>query len=100
GQNIIEFYRLWEKIFMYLLVNNKPEAYVDFYFNCIEEIQKISLHKNLSKETQIKPNWISHTLIKFLDISHELVLSLNPNFLIQNKKVLKTFEYKSNHYEA
>src|SRR5690606_2118689 len=40
------------------------------------------------------------TLIKFLDISHELVLSLNPNFLIQNKKVLKTFEYKSNHYEA
>jgi hypothetical protein len=96
GQNIIEFYRLWEKIFTYLLVNNKPAEYVDFYFRCIEEIQKIKLHKDSFKATKIKEFCVINTLIGFLDISHELVLSLHPNFLKQNKKVLKNFEYRSN----
>ncbi|SDJ11178.1 RNA-directed DNA polymerase [Chryseobacterium jejuense] len=100
GQNIIEFYRLWEKIFTYLLVNNKPAEYVDFYFRCIEEIKKINLHKDYFKGTNVKNHHIMDTLIKFLDISHELVLSLNPNFLKQNKKVLKNFEYRSNKLES
>ncbi|WP_394344534.1 RNA-directed DNA polymerase [Chryseobacterium mulctrae] len=100
GENIIEFYRLWEKIFTYLLVNNKPIEYVDFYFRCIEEIKKIDLLKDNFKNTKIKNQYIINTLIKFLDISHELVLSLNPNFLKQNKKVLKNFEYRSNKLES
>lgn len=100
GQNIIEFYRLWEKIFTYLLVNNKPAEYVDFYFRCIEEIQKIKLHKNSFQRTKIDEKYVINTLIKFLDISHELVLSLHPNFLKQNKKVLKNFVYRSNKIEA
>jgi len=100
GENIIEFYRLWEKIFTYLLVNNKPIEYVDFYFRCIEEIKKIDLLKDNFKNTNIKNQYIINTLIKFLDISHELVLSLNPNFLKQNKKVLKNFEYRSNKLES
>lgn len=100
GQNIIEFYRLWEKIFTYLLVNNKPSEYVDFYFRCIEEIQKIKLHKDSFKGTNIKEIYVIDTLIGFLDISHELVLSLHPNFLKQNKKVLKNFEYRSNKIQS
>jgi hypothetical protein len=100
GQNVIEFYRLWEKIFTYLLVNEKPEEYANFYFNCIDEILKIELlPKNFSK-TKIKHLYVRDTLLKFLDVSHELVLSLNPNFLKQNKKVLKNFEYRSNKLEA
>lgn len=100
GENIIEFYRLWEKIFTYLLVNNKPAEYVDFYFRCIEEIQKINLKSQIFKDTNIKNIYIINTLIGFLDISHELVMSLNPNFLKHNKKVLKNFEYRSNKLEA
>ena len=100
GQNIIEFYRLWEKIFTYLLVNNKPAEYVDFYFRCIEEIQKINLQKDIFKDTNVKDYYIKNTLINFLDISHELVLSLNPFFLKENKKVLKNFEYRSNKIEG
>lgn len=100
GQNVIEFYRLWEKIFTYLLVNEKPEEYANFYFNCIDEILKIELlPKNFSK-TKIKHLYVRDTLLKFLDVSHELVLSLNPNFLKQNKKVLKNFEYRSNKLES
>lgn len=100
GQNIIEFYRLWEKIFTYLLVNNKPAEYVDFYFSCIEEIQKITLHQVNFKNTNIKEIYVVNTLVKFLDISHEIVLSLNPNFLKQNKGILKNFEYRSNKLES
>lgn len=100
GENIIEFYRLWEKIFTYLLVNNKPAEYVDFYFTCIEEIKKIDLLKDNFKNTKVKNQYVINTLISFLDISHELVLSLNPNFLKQNKKVLKNFEYRSNKLES
>lgn len=100
GQNVIEFYRLWEKIFTYLLVNEKPEEYVNFYFNCVDEVLKINLFpKNFSK-TKIIAEYVKDTLLKFLDVSHELVLSLNPNFLKQNKKVLKNFEYRSNQLEA
>lgn len=100
GQNIIEFYRLWEKIFTYLLVNNKPAEYVDFYFRCVEEIQKIRLQKDSFIGTEIKEIYVINTLIRFLDISHELVLSLHPKFLKQNKKVLKNFEYRSNKIQA
>ncbi|WP_394674975.1 RNA-directed DNA polymerase [uncultured Chryseobacterium sp.] len=100
GENIIEFYRLWEKIFTYLLVNDKPAEYVDFYFRCVEEIKKINLSKGNFKNSQVKNYYVIDTLLKFLDISHELVLSLNPNFLKQNKKVLKNFEYRSNKLES
>lgn len=100
GQNLIEFYRLWEKIFTYLLVNEKPEEYAKFYFDCIEEILKIKLKKEKFEKTEIYAEYFRTTLIRFLDVTHELVQSLNPNFLKQNKKVLKNFEYRSNHFEG
>lgn len=100
GKNIIEFYRLWEKIFTYLLVNNKPAEYVDFYFRCIEEIRKIELNEAQFNKSKVKNYNVIDSLIGFLDISHELVLALNPDFLKKNKKILKNFEYRSNKIEA
>lgn len=100
GKNTIEFYRLWEKIFTYLLVSNKPNAYVDFYFQCIEESLKIELQKNLFENTKIKDFFVVDNLLRYLDAAHELVLSLNPTFLNKNKKVLKNFEYRSNQIEG
>lgn len=100
GANIIEFYRLWEKILTYLLVNNKPAEYVDFYFQCIEEVEKLQTHKENFEGSNIKNYQIQKTLTNFLDISHELVLSLNPDFLAKNKTVLKNFEYRRNKLQA
>jgi len=100
GKNCIEFFKLWEKIFTFLMVNNKPKEYVDFYFHCINEIQKIGLGEKKFSDTKVSYNRITDSLIEYLDTSHEIVLSLNPNFINDDKKTLKNFEYRSNSMES
>tara|TARA_R110002050_G_scaffold276267_2_gene421478 strand:+ start:434 stop:3589 length:3156 start_codon:yes stop_codon:yes gene_type:complete len=95
GQNTIEFYKLWEKIFTYLLVNDKPSEYIDFYFQCIQEINKIEF-----KNKNIKSNRVRNTLINYLDSAHELALSLNLNFIDSKTEIKRSFEFKSNLIEA
>lgn len=100
GKNCIEFFKIWEKIFTYLMVNNKPKEYVDFYFDCMEEILKIGKDKTTFLGTKIKYIDIIDSLINYLDNAHELVLSLNPKFISNDKKIFKNFEYRSNAIEA
>jgi hypothetical protein len=100
GKNCIEFYKLWEKILTYLLVNNKPKEYVDFYFKCVEEIQKITFKDSKFEKSNVKYYHIQDPLLNYLDCAHELVLSLNLNFINKQKKILKNFEYKCNKIEA
>lgn len=77
GRNVIEFYRLWEKIFTYLLVNKQNKEYVLFYTRCVEEIKKINSECKKEIET---------TLLDFLRITHELTISLHINFLSNKEK--------------
>lgn len=100
GKNCIEFFKLWEKIFTFLMVNNKPKEYVDFYFHCINEIYKIGLGEKNFSNTNVSYNRIMDSLIEYLDSAHEIVLSLNPNFINDDKRILKNFEYKSNSMES
>ena len=100
GKNCIEFYKLWEKILTFLLVNNKPQEYVDFYFKCIEEIQKIKINQLITEKSNIKYYHVQNPLLNYLESAHELVLSLNLNFINKQKKILKNFEYKCNQIEA
>lgn len=95
GQNTIEFYKLWEKIFTFLLVNDKAEEYIEFYFQCIKEIKKIKYNQK-----RIRSNRVQSTLIQYLDSAHELSLTLNLNFISGNKKALRNFEYQSNVVES
>ena len=41
GTNCLNFYRLWERIFTFFLVNKNAKAYVSFYLHCLEQIDKI-----------------------------------------------------------
>ena len=100
GQNCIEFYKIWEKIFTYLMVNDKPKEYVDFYFDCIEEILKIGKDESTFLKTKVKYISIIDSLMNYLDNAHELVLSLNPKFISKDKKIFKNFEYRTNAIEA
>lgn len=99
GKNCLEFYTMWEKIFTYLLVNNKPNEYAGFYFNCLDEIQKIRKSEPILKSTNVNESEIQLSLINYLDCAHELVLSLNPRFLYTNKKTLNDFLYQSRRVE-
>jgi len=88
---------LWEKIFTFFLVNDQPEAYVKFYLHCIEEIEKI---REKIPNTKVSANDVSRTLLEFLDSSHEIALSLNPNFISEAQKAARHFEFQINRIES
>jgi hypothetical protein len=93
GEICITFYRLWEKILALLLVNNKPQHYVVFMLHCIEEVKKIRFKNGNSflDERNVKS-----TLMKYLDVAHEINLSLNLNFIKSTKESARNFEFKLN----
>lgn len=77
GENVLTFYRLWEKILTLFLVNNLPQNYVDFLFHCLEQIDKISYDKKYDSKVIIN---LQRSLVKHLFCSHEITISLNLNF--------------------
>lgn len=98
GENCLQFYRLWERIFTFLLVNEEPEAYVSFYVHCLEQIVKVK--KDYSKEKIIGTNVsyirIQGTLVDYLDCANELSISLNPSFIKQTRKAKEHFQFRIN----
>lgn len=90
GLNCLTFYRLWEKIFTFYLVNDEPDLYIDFYVHCVEQIEKIGNYISLQDRS------IRESLFDHLDASHELVITLNPNFIKKTQKSERNFEFKLN----
>jgi hypothetical protein len=94
GSNALILYTLWERIFVFLLVNNKAQAYVQFYLNCCEAIKRIDLPTHMIGSIS-KENYQSHVL-EHLDSSNELALSLYPKFLSDVQKVKRTYQFSFN----
>lgn len=93
GENCINFYRLWERIFTFFLVNKHAEAYVIFYLHCIEQIEAL---KEDVDSTNITSVIIAETMIEYLDCAHEIALSLNPKFIKKTHEAAKNFEFNLN----
>ncbi|HUN01340.1 MAG TPA: hypothetical protein PLS00_00685 [Niabella sp.] len=93
GSNTLTLYTLWERIFVFLLVNDKAQAYVQFYLNCCEAIKRIELSDIggvINRDT-----YQSHVL-EHLDSSNELALSLYPRFLSEVQKVKRIYQFSFN----
>lgn len=99
GLNNLEHFRLWEKIFTFFLVNENPEAFVEFYKHTLLQIQKVNSDK-VVKKSKIKLNDVSTSLMKYFDISLEMALALNPNFIKEGTKAFKELEIFHNTYKA
>lgn len=93
GETCLTFYRLWERILTVLLVNKKAKHYVEFFLHCIDEIDKIKAEIEYS---DVEKEQIKDTLVEYLDVSHELSICLNLNFLSKTEKEAKNFEFKLN----
>lgn len=93
GSNTLSLYTLWERIFVFLLVNNKAQAYVQFYLNCCEAIKRIELQD--TQDFISINNYQSHVL-EHLDSSNELALSLYPKFLSNVQKIKRTYHFSYN----
>ena len=93
GLNCLSFYRLWERIFTFFLVNKHAEAYVVFYLHCVEQIEAI---KDKVHSTNVTSKIIAETMIDYLDCAHEIALSLNPKFIKKTQDAARNFEFNLN----
>jgi len=93
GCNTLNLYTLWERVFVFLLVNKKPKAYVHFYLNCCEAIKRIKLMKG---GADIPRDEYQNNVLEYLDCANELALSLHPKFLSEVKKVKRTYDFSFN----
>lgn len=83
GQAKVTLFNMWEKVFTYLVVTNDLSSIHRLYNEIIFSIDKIS-HANENIEKLLKED-----LRRYLDISIQLALSLNPKIfdsLISNEK--------------
>lgn len=89
GENVLSFYRLWEKIFTLFLVNNLPQNYVDFLFHCLEQIDKISTNEKYNSKviSNLKKSLANH-----LFCAHETSISLNLDFF-NNVDIKRHYEF-------
>jgi len=96
GSTCLDFYRLWERIFTYFLVNNQPKSYIDFYVHCAEQIDKIrEKSKRQIGQTKVKYTDVQNSMAEYLDCAHELTISLNPLFLSQNREIESHFDFQT-----
>ncbi|MGF1731219.1 hypothetical protein [Photobacterium kasasachensis] len=81
GANVLDFSRLWEKVYQYALVVQKTE-FIKYFFKYINsELDKIAFHKNLkkseeTKEIKLLTNKIKSDLLKYNQLSFSLCLGL------------------------
>lgn len=96
GSTCLEFYRLWERIFTYFLVNKEPKSYIDFYIHCAEQIDNIGKKDiDFIEKTKVEYSLVQKSMAEYLDCAHELTISLNPMFLNQNKDIERHFDFKT-----
>lgn len=91
GLNCLELFRLWEKVFVFFMVNNDPDSFVEFYIHTFLQIKKI--RQKFSNDIIIGDNNVKQSLIEYIDHSLEISLALNPHFLEGNKAANKKFVY-------
>jgi hypothetical protein len=92
GSNALTLYTLWERIFVFLLVNDKASAYVQFYLNCCKAINCIML----PVVSVIDEDLYQSHVLEHLDSSNEMALSLYPQFLSKIQKVKRTYQFSFN----
>lgn len=91
GLNNLEYFRLWEKIFTFFIVNNDSDGFVEFYKQTFTEIQKLDNARKV-QDTEINGNDISRAMLSYFEIAVEMAIALNPQFLKKGSKAHKGLE--------
>ncbi|WP_103664207.1 reverse transcriptase domain-containing protein [Gracilimonas amylolytica] len=80
GVNAIRFYQQWERIFTYLIVNQRKMELLKFYKIVLKEIDQVRIRKDDENYDDDLSQNIKRSLFKYLNISLSLALSLDPGF--------------------
>lgn len=70
-------FRMWEKVFTFLVVNEQEELFSEFLQHTYNQINKIEINKKKELE-------INTSLMLYLKIAVDMALSLNNNFKIKD----------------
>ncbi|MBO1256704.1 hypothetical protein J3L16_13510 [Alteromonas sp. 5E99-2] len=76
GVNTITFSRLWEKVYQYGVILNRPSFVVDFYNVVVSEIAKIKFSTNINDASGPKKASLTRRLRSDLEYYNNLGLSL------------------------
>ncbi len=98
GLNNLEHFRLWEKIFTFFLVNDDKSGFISFYKHTLLQLNKLNKKKHIQK-SNITYNNIASSLMEYFNISLEMALSLNPDFIKKDTKAFLDLEIFHNTYK-
>lgn len=80
GANSIDYFQLWERIIVYLLVHNDKKGFFQFYTNTIKDITELKFSENII-DSSYSEAMIKGCLLHYLKSATELAFALNPEFL-------------------
>ncbi len=80
GANCIDYFQLWERIIVYLLVHNDKKGFFQFYTNTIKDITELNFTENIIDSSYNKA-LIKECLLHYLKSATELAFALKPEFL-------------------
>lgn len=80
GANSIDYYQLWERIIVYLLVHNDKKGFFQFYTNTLLDIKGLIFAESII-DSSFNEDIKRKGLYKYLKTAAELALALNPAFL-------------------
>ncbi|XZF12812.1 RNA-directed DNA polymerase [Chitinophagaceae bacterium MMS25-I14] len=89
GANAVEYYSLWERIIVYLIVHKDRKGFMQFYENTIITIWSLPFANNTREDVR---EIAKSSLLEYFKCAIELSLALNPDFYNQDiKKAIKRF---------
>lgn len=95
GMNNLEYFRLWEKIFTFFLVNEDQEGFASFFNHTFTEIKKLNINGDrIIRKSNITQNQVTKSLLKYFDSAFNMAMSLNPYFIQTEEKRFREFEKK------
>lgn len=88
GITALTYFRMWEKVFTFLVINNQHKLFEEFWKHTRGEIEKLELkknNKNNALNSGISNAHVATSLIKYLNIAVQMALSLNIDFIKSDK---------------
>jgi len=85
GTTNLEFFRQWERLLTYFIINDHKTEYKLFIERTINQLNKIELSKKVNGKSELS-NKIEKHLKNYLIICFEITLALNPSFLDSEKE--------------
>lgn len=99
GTNIIDYFQQWERLFTYLVVNERKQEIIELLKESLKEIDKCT-YKQRENQDHIISLGLKNTLIWYLLFSFSQALTLKPNLFKQDEWLRKQVKFLTHRLEV